>query len=59
MRFLINPRYHAKRVTGDVWSVHDMHTDKPANVNGIILGKLDHAMAVDLANALNPKTSAR
>ncbi|MFA1624938.1 hypothetical protein ACDY96_19740 [Rhizobium mongolense] len=55
MRFPINPRFTAKKVQGDQWSVFDMHTGRTANVNGIVLGKLDHGMAVDLANSLNPK----
>ncbi|NRP74236.1 hypothetical protein ILFOPFJJ_05158 [Ensifer psoraleae] len=54
MRIRINPRYTPMQVKGKQWSVHDMHTGRTANVNGIVLGKLDQGMAVELANALNP-----
>ncbi|CDM61882.1 hypothetical protein LPU83_pLPU83d_0511 (plasmid) [Rhizobium favelukesii] len=55
MRFPINPRYTARQVQGDRWSVFDMHTGKTAHLNGNVLGRLDHGSAVDIANALNPK----
>jgi hypothetical protein len=55
MRFPINPRFTPRQVQSDHWSVFDMHTGRVANVNGIVLGRLDQGMAVELTNALNPK----
>jgi hypothetical protein len=53
MRFPVNLQYALKPEPGSLWTVLDMSTGKPADVNGIVLRRLDLGMADDLVNTLN------